>query len=57
MNDELSKEAQNPRERKDCKASPNGYHKYTCVRSTWDDETYECKFCGDSYKIYEDEMK
>ncbi len=40
-----------------CEKSPNKIHCYKCTDSTWDDETYTCKYCNHSYKIYEDEMK
>lgn len=32
-------------------------HQYECVYEGWDSETYECKFCGDRYKLHYEEMK
>lgn len=40
-----------------CPKSPDGEHKYESVYEGWDSETYQCKHCGDRYKLYDDEMR
>jgi hypothetical protein len=32
-------------------------HEYECVYEGWESETYQCKHCGDRYKLYDDEMR
>ena len=32
-------------------------HDYESVYEGWDSETYQCKKCGDRYKLYDDEMR
>ncbi len=32
-------------------------HDYKCVYEGWDSESYECDWCGDRYKLYDDEMR
>lgn len=32
-------------------------HEYERVYEGWDSESYECKHCGDRYKLYDDEMR
>jgi hypothetical protein len=39
-----------------CPKSDTGDHEYEC-REVADGEVCRCKFCGDSYKIYDEEIK
>lgn len=32
-------------------------HQYECVYEGAESETYQCKHCGDRYKLYDDEMR
>lgn len=41
----------------DCPKSETGFHCYKADGETWDWERRKCIHCGDTYKIYEDEMQ
>ncbi len=41
----------------ECPKAPDGKHKYESVYEGHDSESYECKYCGDRYKLYDDEMR
>lgn len=45
------------REKPECPTSPSGKHVYREVESNWDWEKYCCVHCGDTYKIYEEDLK
>ena len=38
------------------KCPEGGRHDYGSVYEGWESETYQCKKCGDRYKLYDDEM-
>ena len=53
MTDEATKLADSEK----CPKSPDGRHKYECVYEGESHETYKCAWCGDRYKLYDDEMR
>jgi len=40
-----------------CPKGDDGKHNYESVYEGYDSETYQCKHCGDRYKLYDDEMR